>query len=165
MALASGGFPVAVADVLAALKAWVTQGPRPDETIYSVVVNVRLPRVILAVAAGAGLAAAGAGFQALFSNPLATPDTLGVATGAAFGAVLGILLGFDAALVQAASLATGLGAVVLVCFVSRIRGQSSILMLILSGLVIAALFSALISLVKFVADPQDMLPSITFLFR
>ena len=162
MALASGGFPVAVADVLAALKAWVTQGPRPDETIYSVVVNVRLPRVILAVAAGAGLAAAGAGFQALFSNPLATPDTLGVATGAAFGAVLGILLGFDAALVQAASLATGLGAVVLVCFVSRIRGQSSILMLILSGLVIAALFSALISLVKFVADPQDMLPSITF---
>ena len=76
MALASGGFPVAVADVLAALKAWVTQGPRPDETIYSVVVNVRLPRVILAVAAGAGLAAAGAGFQALFSNPLATPDTL-----------------------------------------------------------------------------------------
>lgn len=162
MALASGGFPVALADVLAALKAWVTQGPRPDETIYSVVVNVRLPRVILAVAAGAGLAAAGTGFQALFSNPLATPDTLGVATGAAFGAVLGILLGFDAALVQAASLATGLGAVVLVCFVSRIRGQSSILMLILSGLVIAALFSALISLVKFVADPQDMLPSITF---
>ncbi|MBO5658707.1 MAG: iron ABC transporter permease [Duodenibacillus sp.] len=133
-----------------------------DDTMRSVVLNVRLPRVILAVVAGAGLAVAGAAFQALFSNPLATPDTLGVATGAAFGAVLGILFGVEGFGIQLTSLAMGLAAVFLVYSVSRVRGSSSILMLILSGLVIAALFSALISLVKYAADPQDVLPSITF---
>ena len=93
---------------------------------------------------------------------MATPDTLGVATGAAFGAVLGILLGVPAPVVQIMSLAAGLAAVALVFFVSRVKGRTSVLMLILSGLVIAALFSALISLVKYTADPQDVLPSITF---
>ena len=161
-ALTCGSFPVSVADAWEALKAAATGAVPPDRTVYSVVVNVRLPRIILALAAGAGLAAAGAGFQALFANPLATPDTLGVATGAAFGAVLGILLGVPAAAVQIMSLAAGLAAVALVFFVSRVKGHTSVLMLILSGLVIAALFSALISLVKYTADPQDVLPSITF---
>ena len=128
----------------------------------SVILQVRLPRVMLAVLAGAGLAAAGAAFQALFSNPLATPDTLGVATGSAFGAVLAILFGVSGLGIQCAALIAGLVSVALVCFVSRIQGRSSILMLILSGLVIGALFSALISLVKYAADPQDVLPSITF---
>ncbi len=162
LALTCGSFPVSAQDALAAVWAHLAGEAPADRTIASIVVNVRLPRIILAIAAGAGLAAAGAGFQAIFSNPLATPDTLGVATGAAFGAVLGILLGLGPAAVQAASLAAGLAAVALVFFVSRLRGRTSVLMLILSGLVIAALFSALISLVKYVADPQDVLPSITF---
>lgn len=161
-ALTCGSFPVPLPDAIAALKAWVTGTTPPDNTIYSIVTNVRLPRIILALLAGAGLAVAGAGFQAIFANPLATPDTLGVATGAAFGAVLGILLGLGPTAVQALSLCAGLAAVALVFIVSRHRGRTSVLMLILSGLVIAALFSALISLVKYVADPQDVLPSITF---
>ncbi len=161
-ALTCGSFPVSAADAWDAIAAWATGAAPADRTIYSVVINVRLPRILLAIAAGAGLAAAGAGFQALFANPLATPDTLGVATGAAFGAVLGILLNLPAPLIQVASLAAGLAAVALVFFVSRVRGRTSVLMLILSGLVIAALFSALISLVKYTADPQDVLPSITF---
>ena len=70
----------------------------PDEdvplTVHNVIFNIRLPRILLALLAGAGLSVAGAAFQALFSNPLATPDTLGVATGASFGAVLGILFKF-----------------------------------------------------------------------
>ena len=142
LALTLGSFPVSVASAYGALKDWVIGVAPTDPTIYSVVVNVRFPRIILAIVAGAGLAAAGAGFQALFANPLATPDTLGVATGAAFGAVLGILLGLDGTAIQAASLVMGLAAVALVFFVSRVRGQTSILMLILSGLVIAALFPA-----------------------
>ena len=107
-------------------------------------------------------AAAGAAFQALFSNPLATADTLGVSTGAAFGAVLGILLGLDAFGVQTLSLGVGLVAVFGVWRLSLRQGRSSILLLILSGLVVAALFSSLISLVKFAADPQDELPAVTF---
>lgn len=162
LSLTWGSFPVTATAAMDALRAWVQGTPAPDPTTYSVVVNVRMPRILLALLAGAGLASAGAGFQALFANPLATPDTLGVATGAAFGAVLAILLGWDSLAIQAASLLMGLAAVALVFAVSRVRGQTSILMLILSGLVIAALFSALISLVKYVADPQDVLPSITF---
>ncbi|MCF0254332.1 MAG: iron ABC transporter permease, partial [Duodenibacillus sp.] len=76
--------------------------------------------------------------------------------------VLGILLGAPAVTVQFWALAAGLAAAALVCAVSRVRGASPILMLILSGIVVGALFSSLVSLAKFAADPQDVLPSITF---
>ena len=162
LALTCGNFPVTVNDAMRALWSVATETEIEDKTVYSIIVNVRLPRILLALACGAGLAAAGAGFQALFANPLATPDTLGVATGAAFGAVLGILWGAPSPVVQLMALVSGLSAAALVFAVSRRRQRTSILMLILSGLVVAALFSALISLVKYAADPQDVLPSITF---
>ncbi|MEG1798989.1 MAG: iron ABC transporter permease [Synergistaceae bacterium] len=151
---------------LAQLGAILLPGYFPDTEVPAamrdVVFNIRLPRIILALIAGAGLAAAGGAFQALFANPLATPDTLGVATGASFGAVLAILMGLPSAAVQLSALASGLAAVTLVYFVSRVRGESSIIMIILAGMVVSALFSALVSLVKFSADPQDVLPAITF---
>lgn len=161
-ALGMGSYRIEYGDVLRTLFTLWSPDDTVPEMMKSVVLNVRLPRVLLAAAAGAGLAAAGAAFQALFSNPLATPDTLGVATGSAFGAVAGILFGWDGMAVQAAALAAGLAAAALVISISRIRGQSSILMLILSGLVISAFFSSLISLAKYAADPQDVLPAITF---
>ncbi|MDO5563546.1 MAG: iron ABC transporter permease, partial [Synergistaceae bacterium] len=132
------------------------------QTMRDVIFNIRIPRVLLALLAGAGLAAAGGAFQAIFSNPLATPDTLGVATGASFGAVFGILFGMPSIMVQISALVFGLAAVCLVYCVSRSRGSSSIIMMILAGMVVGALFSALVSLVKFMADPQDVLPAITF---
>lgn len=128
----------------------------------NVIFNIRLPRVLISLLAGAGLATAGAAFQAVFSNPLAAPDTLGVATGASFGAVLGILFGLPSLLIQSSSLLFGLLSVGLVYFVGRTRGGASPVMLILSGIVISSLFSALVSLVKYSADPQDVLPAITF---
>ena len=71
----------------------LTAGPDSvDPQIYSVLINVRLPRIILAVLCGAGLAVSGAAFQSIFSNALATPDTLGVAAGSSFGAALALLL-------------------------------------------------------------------------
>ncbi|WP_290149463.1 iron ABC transporter permease [uncultured Parasutterella sp.] len=129
-----------------------------DSTESMVIGSVRLPRILLAVIAGAGLSVAGAAFQAIFNNPLATPDTLGVT----FGAVLAILFGFEGPLLQIVSFFFGLISVFLAYSVSSVRGQRTLLMLILSGLVIGALFTALINLVKFVADPQDVLPSITY---
>ena len=71
------------------------------------VFNVRLPRILLAILVGAGLSCAGAAFQGLFSNPLATPDTLGVASGASFGAVLGLLMHGNLILVQILALIFG----------------------------------------------------------
>jgi iron complex transport system permease protein len=130
-----------------------------------VILQVRLPRILFSMLAGAGLAASGTAFQSLFSNPLATPDTLGTANGASFGAALGILLGFSSAGIQFSAMFFGISAVLLVFAVTRTASSSnshSIIMVILAGLVISSLFSALVTLVKYVADPNDILPVITF---
>lgn len=133
-----------------------------DPNIKTVLFNIRLPRSILAVIAGAGLAVAGAAFQSMFSNPLATPDTLGVATGASFGATIGIMLHLPTLGIQGTAFVMGLVAVLLVYLISRVKGESTLVMLILSGMVISSLFEALVSLIKYVADPQDVLPEITY---
>ncbi|MBQ7536347.1 MAG: iron ABC transporter permease [Stomatobaculum sp.] len=132
--------------------------------VHTVLFNIRIPRIMMALLGGAGLSCAGAAFQSFFANPLATPDTLGVANGASFGAALGILLGFGAMQVQLLSFAFGVLSVLLVFSVTRTAGSSrpSMIMVILAGMVISSLFSALVSLVKYAADPQDVLPVITF---
>ena len=150
--LCAGRYGLSIADILDALL-----HPNAGTAASNVVWHVRLPRILLALLAGGGLALSGAAFQALFANPLAAPDTLGVATGASFGAVLAIFFGLPAAGIQ-------MGAILLVMLVSRTRpGESgSILMIVLSGMVVGALFTAFVGIVKFAADPQDALPSITF---
>ncbi len=162
-ALCLGRFQVSFREVLAVLLPGAFPGMEIPANMQKVVLDVRLPRVLLALAAGAGLSAAGAAFQALFANPLATPDTLGVATGASFGAVLGILFALPAFFIQLSALAAGLLAAGLVYLISKSRrGQGGTVMMVLAGMVISALFSALVSLVKYTADPQDVLPAITF---
>lgn len=165
VALGLGRYGISVHDVAALLLRPLgleieLEGKR--RIVENLFYQVRLPRILLAILAGAGLSAAGAAFQALFANPLASPDTLGVATGASFGAVLGILFGATGLGIQFAALASGLISVFLVLVIGRVRGESGMLMMILGGMVVAALFTALISLVKYVADPQDVLPQITF---
>ena len=157
-----GRYDVSFAELGAVFFPGLFPGVQLTQTVRDVIFNIRIPRILLALLAGAGLSVAGCAFQSIFSNPLATPDTLGVATGASFGAVLGILLGMPAFLIQILALVFGLAAVCLVYFVSRSRGSSSVIMMILAGMVVGALFSALVSLVKFMADPQDVLPAITF---
>ena len=162
LALGMGQFSMTPGEVLAVLMPSTFPGTETSNTMHTVVLNIRLPRILLALLAGAGLSVAGAAFQALFSNPLATPDTLGVATGASFGAVLAILFGLSAITIQIFALGTGLLAVALVYVVGRTRSGSPMIMIVLAGMVISALFSALVSLIKYVADPQDVLPAITF---
>lgn len=131
-------------------------------TAATVIFKVRLPRILLAIAAGAGLACSGAAFQGLFSNPLATPDTLGVASGASFGAVLAMMLGGNLIVIQLFALASGLVACGITYWISRVKSQRSVVMIVLSGMVVSALFQAFVSLLKYLADPEDELPSITY---
>ena len=123
--------------------------------------NLRLPRILLAALAGAGLSTAGCAFQSLFANPLATPDTLGVASGASFGAALGLLLGFGMIGVQWTALVMGALAVAMTWLAGsgKARGLSTI---VLSGIMMGSLFNALVSLVKFMADEESQLPAITY---
>ncbi len=132
-----------------------------DKIKANVVMQVRLPRILLSMIIGAGLACSGASYQCLFGNPLVSPDILGVSAGAGFGASLGILLSAGSAVVQIQALCFGLLAVAIVLFISRVQKKTELYMLVLSGVIVGALFEALISLIKYVADPQDELPAIT----
>ena len=107
-----GRYEITVGDVLGAFSAKLTGAPL-DATIESVIFNLRLPRILLAIVLGAGLACAGAAFQSLFSNPLATPDTLGVTAGASVGAVIALMADFRMIEVQTTALLFGLASVVL----------------------------------------------------
>ncbi|MBQ6819736.1 MAG: iron ABC transporter permease [Clostridium sp.] len=160
-AMGIGRYSITLGDIINTLLPKSLAG-EVDPNVRTVIYNIRLPRVLLAALAGSGLAVSGAAFQSLFSNPLATPDTLGVATGASFGAALGIILGFGSIGIQICAFIVGLGCIGLVYFISKIKGERSMIMIILAGMVISSLFQAMVSLIKYVADPQDTLPQITF---
>ncbi|MGE0072446.1 MAG: FecCD family ABC transporter permease [Thiomonas sp.] len=145
----------------AALRLWQGIEGKPSE-LWTVIETLRLPRVIAAVSIGAALAASGAAYQSLFRNPLASPEVLGGLAGAAFGAALGILLGHALWQVQLASFVFGLLAVGLTLLLARLVGQGGIVVLLLAGLITGAFFTALLSAAKYVADPYDKLPAITY---
>lgn len=159
VALTRGRFPLSVPDVWQAL----VQAEATPPATSLVVWNVRVPRIAGALLIGAALAAAGAAFQQMFRNPLVAPDTLGVSSGAALGAVAGIFMGAQVATIQLLAFAGGLGAVTLVWLLaSRMRALDPLVTLILTGIVVGGLIGAVISLLKYLADPYNTLPAITF---
>ena len=131
-------------------------------TLESVVIDVRLPRLLAGLLIGAGLSISGASFQGLFRNPLVSPHILGVSAGAGFGAAMGILFWGNFFMVQLLSFLFGLIAVFLTYALSRTYRSTPVLMLVLAGIIIGALFSAATSLLKYIADPVNQMPSIVF---
>lgn len=130
-----------------------------------VIESVRLPRVLLAALLGAGLAAAGAALQSLFRNPLAEPQLLGVSSGAAFGGVLAMLLMGDGLPLVSGAMIFGMLALLAVFWLAGGKSASrsgSTVLLVLAGIVVSGVFTAGVSLVKLVADPQNQLPAIVF---
>lgn len=135
-----------------------------DALMRNIIVNVRLPRIILAVMAGAILAGSGFVFQMLFSNPLVEPGFLGVSQGAAFGAALVIIVaGYSTVLVQISATCFGLLALFLSYFLARhFRFGGWLLRLVLAGIAVSAIFSSGLAMLKLVADPTRDLQDITF---
>ena len=133
-----------------------------DTNISVVVRNIRLPRILLAALVGAGLSVSGCTLQSLFANPLATPDTIGIASGTSFGAALGLLIGMRLVGIQLTAFAFGMLAVTLTWCGAAGKGKSAMQTVVLSGIMIGSLFNALISLVKFAADTESKLPAITY---
>lgn len=128
----------------------------------TVVLDVRLPRVLLSLLVGGGLALGGAALQGVFRNPLVSPDVIGVSSGASFGGVLGLLLGAGSASVVGGAFAFGLAALGAVLLIGRLNSGNPVLMIVLGGTVTGAFFTALVSFLKYVADPESQLPSIVF---
>ncbi len=132
------------------------------EEVTTVIVNVRLPRIILALLVGSGLSVAGHTFQGVFQNPMVSPDVLGASSGASFGAALAILAGFASTGITIVSFLFGLLSIILVLFIASFVRANRLLSLVLTGIVVSSLFSAGLSLIKFTADPTDQLPAITY---
>ena len=157
--LAAGPIALGPAELLRALLG----GPSAEGQATMVVWSLRLPRLAAALLVGAALSAAGTAYQAMFRNPLVSPDILGASAGAGMGAALAILFGLPTLGIQGAAFAGGLAAVGLVTLVAgRVRRHDPVLVLVLAGIAIGTLFSAGISLAKVLADPTVQLPSITF---
>lgn len=160
--LCFGRMNVPVGEVLTALRTALTGESTSNVQNYSIVINLRLPRILMAIIVGAGLSCAGNAYQSLFSNPLATPDILGVTSGTCVGAILAIILPCSILETQLIALVFGL---ISVCFTLKVAGKSdgrSMVYLVLAGTIASSLFNALGSLLKYTADPQDKLPEITY---
>lgn len=135
-----------------------------DLTQFTVIWNLRLPRALAAAMCGASLAVSGAAFQGVFRNPLVNSGVLGVSNGAGFGACLAIVFLGGGRATYVCAFAFALAAVALAWLAGRTGGISSPVTLVLGGVIVSGFFSALISILKFVADPYSQLPSITFWF-
>jgi len=129
----------------------------------NIILQIRLPRILLAILIGASLASSGAAFQAMFVNPLVSPGILGVLAGAAFGAALGMLISEQWYIVQILAFIFGFIAVGLAVLIgSMVTNSRSTIMLVLGGVISGSLFTALLSVVKYVADPYSTLPAIVY---
>lgn len=159
--LSLGRMPLSPREILGFLLSFL-KNESYDPMLESVIINIRLPRILTGLVVGGGLAVAGLAFQSIFSNPLATPDILGVASSASLGAIIGIVLSLGTFSIQILAMATGLLGVFFVLKISKKDGRMSTIMLILSGLVISSLANAFGSLLKYMADPTDKLPAISY---
>ncbi|MCE5252965.1 MAG: iron ABC transporter permease [Actinomycetia bacterium] len=134
-----------------------------SQEVSTVILNVRLPRIIAAMLIGAGLALSGAAYQGMFRNPLVSSDILGASAGAGFGAALGIILSKSVIVTQLLALGFGLAAVLITYMLAgRLRRGDPTLFLVLTGILVGTVFTSLISIIKVLADPSDKLPTITF---
>ena len=157
-----GRYPVAPIDVVKTILSPIFPQLAVSPEINSIVFTIRLPRIIAALLVGAALSIAGASFQGIFKNPLVSPDLLGVSMGAGFGAAIAILANAGNALIQLSAFIFGIISVSITYGISKAYKAGGILLLVLSGTAVSAFFNALISGAKFMADPYDKLPQITY---
>jgi iron complex transport system permease protein len=164
LAFSVGRFPISVSELgLALWSKLIGQPSGLPPAVDAVIFNIRGPRVLAAILCGAALAVAGAAFQGLFRNPLVSPDILGASSGAALGAMTGIFFSLGVLAIQALAFGGGLVAVALVYLIgSSIRSGDIALVLVLTGVVIGSLLGAGVGLLKYLADPYNQLPAMTF---
>ncbi|WP_225073263.1 iron ABC transporter permease [Desulfuromonas sp. CSMB_57] len=164
--LTLGRYPVSTAETVRFLLHKLFGFGTPEAVQYqlwhNVLWEIRAPRIAAAILIGSALATSGSAFQAMFINPLVSPGLLGVLPGAAAGAALGMLLDRGWGTVQLCTFVGGLAAVGLAVSLARLYRGDRLLMLILGGIISGSLFTSLLSLLKYLADPNDQLPAIVY---
>lgn len=157
-----GRYPIVPFDVINTLLCPIFPQCEVSPTITTIVFEIRLPRILGAFVVGSSLAMAGVAFQSIFKNPLVSSDLLGVSNGAGFGAALAILISGVGVVTQIFAFIFGIISVSITYMLSKAYKSGGILVLVLSGVAISAFFSALVSAIKFVADPNVKLPEIVY---
>ncbi len=163
--LLAGRYKITVAEIGTILSSLLPGNTIPHDFVSSKLVFlwVRLPRCIMAIMVGVGLSISGAVYQALFRNPLVSPDILGVAAGCTFGAALGIILPGDSFyLVQLLAFIFGLLAVTMSISIARLISIKPVIVMVLAGMVVLSFFNALLMILKYFSDPYEELPGIVF---
>jgi iron complex transport system permease protein len=164
LSLTLGRYEIRFGDIFRVIVSTITRQPLKDipEVAQQLILRVRLPRILGALLIGASFGATGTVFQAIFKNPLVDSNILGVTSGAGFGAAIALLLMKTSWQVQISAFVFGLLAVSLSFLGGRLYKTTPILVLTLMGILVGSLFNSLIALTKYVADPLDSLPAITF---
>ncbi|MFA9423253.1 MAG: FecCD family ABC transporter permease [Sedimentibacter sp.] len=134
-----------------------------NPVMEKVVLEIRLPRIMAAILIGGSLSVAGASYQGIFNNPLVSPDILGATAGAALGAAVGIICSWGIIGIQFSSFIFSIFAVGITYYVSsKVRQNNQVLVLVLTGILVGTVFNSLVSLIKYLADPYNKLPTINF---
>ncbi len=153
-----GSFPLSLSQI-----GQILLGKLPDTMESRIFWNLRVPRVIMGVAAGGALSLAGSVYQTLFRNPLASPDLTGVASGASFGAACAMVLGSGSALqVMLGSFSMGMLSLVMVLLLVKVTRMEHLNSYILSGIIVSSLADAGLMCLKIMADPERELAALEF---
>jgi iron complex transport system permease protein len=165
VSLTLGKYPVALRDMALffADKVFSTGNLDSEKThlLKNLLIDIRLPRIVAAIVIGASLSVSGASFQAMFVNPLVSPSLLGVLAGASFGAAAAMVFFKSWIAVQISTFVFGFAAVLISVGMAKMYKGNTVLLLILGGVISGALFTSLLSVVKYIADPYNQLPAIT----
>ena len=153
-----GHYDVPLRDVVRILLTGKSEDPR----MLAAVSNIRMPRIVMACLVGCSLSAAGASFQSVFQNPMASPDILGASSGACFGAALAILLNRSHGGITLFAFLFSLLSIALVYLIGKASRRNRVVAILLAGMMVSSLFSAGTSYIKLVADPGNQLPAITY---
>lgn len=158
LSIGVGRYPISVSEIIS-----IIRGVEVTEMTRRVFFSLRLPRTIMVLIAGVGLSISGSVYQTIFKNPLATPDIIGVSSGANLGAAIAISF-FAGSTISIAAFAFlgGLGAVFIALGLTRISNNKGITTFVLAGIVIGSTAQGLIMLLKYMADPERQLAAIEY---
>jgi len=165
VSLCLGKYPVALRDMafffIDKLFAATHLDPDKSRVLGNLLIDIRLPRILAALLIGASLSVSGASFQAMFVNPLVSPSLLGVLAGASFGAAMAMVFFKSWVAVQVSTFVFGFLAVLISVGMAKMYKGNTVLLLVLGGVISGALFTSLLSIIKYIADPYNQLPAIT----
>lgn len=157
-----GRYPLSPYEILQTVADKLTGAGKIPDVNSNIVWEIRLPRAILGSMVGAALAVSGTALQGIFRNPLVSSGMLGVSSGAGFGAALAIVFFHNTFMIYLFAFLFGIAAVICSYLIGRIYDTAPAIMLVLGGVIVSSIFAALLSLMKYIADPQDDLPAIVF---